>query len=87
VLRLLVLAVLVLLVWSALTNLLSRAVGRRGDRPAPGPSAGPGAAEPLVRCAVCGVQIPASRALGPAGGSGDGPWCSPACQRSGATVH
>jgi hypothetical protein len=79
VLRFLVLALLVLLLWRATTLLLGRlgagperqVRGRRG-----GPAKAPG--EELLRCAACGTRVPASRAIAASAGS----FCSEACRRS-----
>lgn len=79
-LRFLVLALLVLLVWRATTLLLGR-LGAGSGRQVRGRSAGPravGRDEELVRCAACGTRVPASRALAAAAGS----FCSEACRRA-----
>jgi hypothetical protein len=77
-LRLVVLVLLVVVVWMLLAALLERLrqQGRRAAGAAGGGSVGP--AEPLVRCATCGVRVPRSRALPAPGGAA---WCSPACRR------
>jgi uncharacterized protein len=78
-LRLVVLVLLVVVVWMLLAALLERL--RQQGRGAAGTARRGGAAgpaEPLVRCATCGVRVPRSRALPAPGG---GAWCSPACRR------
>lgn len=76
-LRFLVLALLLLLVWRATVLLLQRArFGAERQMRGPGSGAVAGGEE-LVRCAVCGTRVPASRAL--AGGAGL--TCSEACRR------
>lgn len=75
-LRLLVLALLLLLVWRATMLLLERA--RLGaERQVRGTGRGTAAdGEELVRCAACGTRVPASRAV-----DGDaGRYCSEACR-------
>jgi hypothetical protein len=76
-LRFLVLALLLLLVWRAAALLLQRArFGAERQMRGTGSGAVAGGEE-LVRCAVCGTRVPASRALaGEAGLT-----CSEACRR------
>ena len=74
-LRFLVLALLVALLWRATRLLLAR-VGAGPERQVHGGRGGRQAAtgEELVRCAACGTRVPASRALA-------GRFCSDACRR------
>ncbi|HEX6202773.1 MAG TPA: PP0621 family protein [Thermoanaerobaculia bacterium] len=79
-LRFLVLALVVLLLWRATMLLLGR-LGAGPERQVRGRRGGPGAAargEELVRCAACGTRVPVSRALSAAAGS----FCSEACRRA-----
>lgn len=84
-LRFLALALLVLLIWMALSALLERV--RRAAGGGTGPSRGRSApvsrapGEPLVRCESCGVRIPASRVLP---GTAAGVYCSEECRRRAA---
>jgi|GEM_PF-1335857 len=87
---LILLAILIYLLVSALLRRLSAAAGIGGARVgkgAPGqrPTASPTRGEALVRCAACGVRLPESRALpasakGPGGGA---VFCSEDCRRQG----
>jgi hypothetical protein len=76
VLRFLVLLLLALLVWRA-TMLLLQRVGLGSGRQVGSRRGGAAGGEELVRCAVCGTRVPASRAL-PADDAG--PVCSEACR-------
>lgn len=79
-LRFLVLALVVLLLWRATTLLLGR-LGAGPERQVRGRRGGPAKAAPgeeLVRCAACGTRVPASRAIAAPAGS----FCSEACRRS-----
>ena len=78
-LRFLVLALLVLLLWRATMLLLGR-LGAAPERQVRGRRGGAAAApgEELVRCAACGTRVPVSRALAASAGS----FCSEACRRA-----
>jgi hypothetical protein len=91
-LRLLILALLVVIVWLVIEAMLRRlratlgeAARRaqqnaRGDTPA---GAAPQTLDRLVSCAACGVRVPERRALIAPGGAG-GVYCSEACRAAGA---
>lgn len=75
-LRFVILALLVLLIWRGTMLLLERA-GSGVDRRVGGGRRAAGEGEELVRCAACGTRIPASRAVVVAGRR----LCSAACGR------
>jgi hypothetical protein len=84
-LRLVVLALVILIVWLLLVRAARRlraafgppAAGARGRGD---PAGAAGALDRLVPCAVCGVRFPARRALAAAGRPGEA-YCSEACRR------
>lgn len=79
-LRFLVLALLVLVLWRATMLLLGR-LGAAPERQVRGRRGGPASAAPgeeLVRCAACGTRVPVSRAIAASAGS----FCSEACRRA-----
>ena len=89
-LALILLAILVYLLVSALVRRLSVAAGIQGRRrpghrrpPGAGAPRGPARGEALVRCDACGLRLPESRALPAAAGRGGGVFCSEECRRRG----
>lgn len=82
-LRWMVLAALAFTLWRILDRALMRRLAGSGQRPGRMASSSSAASsEPLVRCDICNVHVPRSRALSaPSGGSGV--YCSEACRRAG----
>lgn len=83
-LRLALLVTLAVVLWRTLENTLGdwlrKMLASRNPRPGPTPVQG----ESLVRCEMCGVHVPRSRAI--AGPGAESPvYCSDACRRAGVS--
>jgi hypothetical protein len=83
--RFLVLALLLLILWLSVQNFVERlraSLGSGDTRRSVPPASRPPAerVEEMVRCAACGTHVPNSRALKSAGG-GAAVFCSEECRR------